>query len=124
MIAAQVAHAAGAGSDRHPPEVHVVVLSVPSEGALLCVAQRLQLSGAAHTTVVESDSPYSGQAMSIGLELLRDRSAAYRALSSLPLLKALGSQTDSHRPKYVEVSSAVAPRSKSSEVSAQSQEVA
>lgn len=85
MIAAQVAHAAGAGSERHPDGVHVVVLSIPSEDALLAVSARLVEAEIAQTLVIETDSPYESQAMSIGLELLRDRSGVTRILSSLPL---------------------------------------
>ena len=88
MIAAQVAHAAGAGSERHPPEVHVVVLAAASEDDLRRIYGRLRLdAGLDPTLVVESDHPYSGQAMSIGLELLRDRSSVNQVLSSLPLLR-------------------------------------
>ena len=86
MIAAQVAHAAGSGSERHPPEVHVVVLAVQSEAALLAVSARLVEAEVAQTLVVEVDSPYEEQAMAIGCELLRDRRTIRRCLSSLPLL--------------------------------------
>jgi len=65
----------------------VVVLQVPDETGLLHVAQRLQQSGVVHSTVVETDNPYSGQAMAIGCELVRDRTPVTRSLSSLPLLK-------------------------------------
>lgn len=87
MIAAQVAHAAGAGSERHPPDVHVVVLSVPSEKSLRQVYCRLVDAELDPTLVVESDRPYVLQAMSIGLELTRDRRSVNRVLSSLPLLR-------------------------------------
>lgn len=88
MIAAQVAHAAGAGSERHPPEVHVVVLAARDEDHLRSVAQRLLDLEVAQTLVQEVDAPYSGQAMSIGLELVRDRRLVNQALSALPLLRA------------------------------------
>lgn len=87
MIAAQVAHAAGAGSERHTSEVHVVVLGVRSEARLRSVFAELQAAGVAATLVQEVDPPYTGQAMSVGLELVRDRLAANRVLSSLPLLR-------------------------------------
>ena len=86
MIAAQVAHAAGAGSERHPPEVHVVVLSVRSEAELLSASARLVSAEIAQTLVVEVDHPYEGQAMAVGCELLRDRRTIRQCLSSLPLL--------------------------------------
>ncbi len=88
MIAAQVAHAAGSGSERHPPGVHVVVLSVPSEAALRLVSRRLLESEIAQTLIEEVDPPYRQQAMSIGLELVRDRRSVNQVLSSLPLLRS------------------------------------
>lgn len=87
MIAAQVAHAAGAGSERHPTNVHVVILAVPSEKVLRQTYCRLVNAEVAATLVQESDPPYTLQAMSVGLELIRDRSSANRVLSSLPLLR-------------------------------------
>lgn len=87
MIAAQVAHAAGSGSIRHPQGVHVVVLQVRSEPELMRVAERLKSAEAPHTVIVESDEPYDGQAMAIGLELVRDRTKARSCLSCLPLLQ-------------------------------------
>lgn len=87
MIAAQVAHAAGAGSERHPPNVHVVVLSVESEAALLRVSARLVAAEVAQTLIEEVDRPYAGQAMAIGCELVRDRQSIRQCLSSLPLLR-------------------------------------
>ena len=88
MIAAQVAHAAGAGSERHPPEVHVVVLAARDEAHLHSVFLQLIEAEVAATLVQEVDQPYTGQAMSIGLELVRDRRSLNRVLSSLPLLRA------------------------------------
>ena len=86
MIAAQVAHAAGAGSERHPPDVHVIVLAVANEEELRLISQRLLDSEIAQTLVVESDAPYTEQAMSLGCELVCDREPLRRILSSLPLL--------------------------------------
>lgn len=88
MIAAQVAHAAGSGSERHPPDVHVVVLSVANEEELRLVSQRLLDFEIAQTLVVESDAPYSGQGMAIGCELVSNRKPLQRCLSSLPLLRS------------------------------------
>lgn len=87
MVAAQVAHAAGSGSERHPPEVHVVVLSVQTEEELLAVSARLVDAEVAQTLVTEVDAPYSGQAMAIGCELVRSRAPLRAVLSSLPLLR-------------------------------------
>ena len=87
MIAAQVAHAAGVGSERHPPDVHVVVLAASDEDHLRSISQRLLDADVAQTLVQEVDPPYTHQAMSIGLELIRDRSSVKKVLSSLPLLR-------------------------------------
>lgn len=86
-MVAQVAHAAGSGSDRHPEGTYVVVLGVDSEGALLDVCARLSAAGVRHTQVVESEGDLAGQCTAIGLELVRDRAPARRVLSSLPLLR-------------------------------------
>ena len=87
MIAAQVAHAAGAGSERHPPGVHVVVLSARDESQVRLISRQLSGLGVAHTLVEEIDPPYFGEAMSIGLELVDDRRLSNQVLSSLPLLR-------------------------------------
>lgn len=94
MIAAQVAHAAGVGSDRHPPEVHVVVLAVQSEYHIRAAFDRLLQAGVKATLVEEVDLPYAGQAMSVGLELVRDRRSVNRVLSSLPLLRKSTAQQE------------------------------
>ena len=86
-IAAQVAHAAGSGSERHPDGTYVVVLSADTEESLRRVAAALHENDVAHTEVCESDAPYAGQLMAIGLELVRDRSLARKVLSCLPLLR-------------------------------------
>lgn len=86
MIAAQVAHAAGSGSERHPPDVHVVVLQVPDVEGLGRIHSHLCAEGIPNTLVVESDPPYQSQPMSIGLELVRERESVRRVLSSLALL--------------------------------------
>ena len=64
-----------------------MVLSVASEAELRAVAGRLAGRGIGHTLVEESDEPYAGQAMSIGIELVEDRAAIRREVSSLPLLR-------------------------------------
>jgi hypothetical protein len=62
------------------------VLAVPDESALRAIAARLELAQVPLRRVEESDPPFAGQLMAIGLvpgrkEVLR------RYLSSLPLLK-------------------------------------
>lgn len=83
--AAQVAHAAGSFG-QHPPETHVVVLSVPDEPALRDLARRLDEAGVDHKLVVEVDVPFDGQATCIGCGLVRDRRPVRKVVSNLPLL--------------------------------------
>lgn len=85
MRLSQVAHAAGAGSRKHPPETYVVVLGVPSEAVLSQLLGELRDAGIPCTGIVESDPPYSEQLMAIGCELVRDRSSIRKILSCLPL---------------------------------------
>jgi hypothetical protein len=88
---AQTAHAAGesvAESQAPLPDGTIVVaLSVPSEGALLRIAQALGEHSLTHKLIMESDGPYAGQAMALGIRPTRDRAAVRKAVSSLPLVK-------------------------------------
>lgn len=86
-IAAQVAHAAGSSSDRHPEGTYVVVLAAESEDHLQRIGERISEAGIQNTPVFEVDPPYANSLMAIGLNLVRDRSAVRSVLSSLPLLK-------------------------------------
>lgn len=80
-------HAAGESSPGSLPDgTHAVVLAAPDEPALRCVAARLSLAGVAFAPIVESDAPWSGQLMALGLEPGRKESLR-RFVSSLPLLK-------------------------------------
>lgn len=87
VIAAQVAHAAGAGSGRHPPNTYVVVLSVPTETHLRNVYRELENRDIPATLVEESDLPYEGQATAIGIDLIRDRTELRKVVSNLPLYR-------------------------------------
>ena len=86
-IAAQVAHAAGSGSNRHPPGTYVVVLAARSAQHLDEVSRVLESRSIEHTRVEESDGPYAGQLMALGLELVNDRTMVRKAVSQLPLLR-------------------------------------
>ena len=86
MLAAQVAHAAGSSSRRHPPGTYVVVLAAESEGHLAVIAKDLASHKIPHTRIVESDPPLGGQLTAIGVDLLVDRSSIRKVVSSLPLL--------------------------------------
>lgn len=63
------------------------MLAASSESRLESISVKLSDANIAHTKVVESDDPYCGQLMAIGLELLRDRTQVQKVLSSLPLLR-------------------------------------
>jgi hypothetical protein len=82
---AQVAHAAGHGSSKHPDGTFVVVLAVPDELTLRKLYVELRFEGVDCTAIVESDRPYENQMTAIGCGLVRDRSVIRRVVSSLPL---------------------------------------
>ena len=85
--AAQIVHAAGESSPGDLPSgTFAVVLSVPTELGLRAVAARLTAAGLPFVEIVESDEPYSGQLMAIGVRPVL-RSIARKAMSSLPLYR-------------------------------------
>lgn len=80
-------HAAGESSPGNLPEgTYAVVLCAPNEDALVGLAAKLALTSIAHTRIRESDAPYTGQLMAIGLTPC-PRSVGRKALSSLPLYR-------------------------------------
>jgi hypothetical protein len=86
-MASQVVHAAGESSPGDLPDgTFAVVLGAEDERALLTVADRLSAAGVGHVLIRESDSPFCGQAMAIGVRPGR-RSQLKKYLSSLPLLR-------------------------------------
>jgi hypothetical protein len=62
------------------------VLAVPDESALRAVLARLELAQVPLRRIEESDPPFKGQLMAIGLEPGR-KEVLRRYLSSIPLLK-------------------------------------
>jgi hypothetical protein len=87
LQAAQIVHAAGESSPGNlPGGTHAVALIVPDEPALRSVAARLRLAGVAFAPIVESDAPWTGQLMALGLVPGRKESLR-RFVSSLPLLR-------------------------------------
>lgn len=79
-------HAAGESSPgRLPPGTNAVVLAA-SEDQLAELHEELARAGVPHVTVVESDPPYVGRLMAIGVEP-RPRGEVRRHLSSYPLLR-------------------------------------
>lgn len=87
LQAAQIVHAAGESSPGNLPSgTHAVCLVVPGEKELGELETKLRRAGIQHSTIIESDSPYTAQRMAIGCapagkEVLR------RYLSALPLLR-------------------------------------
>lgn len=80
-------HAAGESSPGNLPSgTFAVVLSVPNEAMLETVAARLVDADILHYEIRESDPPYTGQLMAIGLRPV-PRSVGRRVLSSLPLYR-------------------------------------
>jgi len=86
-MVAQVIHAAGESSNRVPKGTHAIALGVPNEAALHDVESRLTELGLAHTVIVESDAPYSGQRTAIGIEPTCCRSTVRKVVSSLALIR-------------------------------------
>jgi hypothetical protein len=106
VAAAQIIHAAGESSPGNlGAGTFAVALAVPDEAALMKVADRLRAAGMAFTCIFESDAPWSGQLMAIGVRPAA-RSVMQKVLSSFPLYRgpatevsALGgsSSTAEHR---------------------------
>lgn len=85
--AAMLIHAAGESSTGSmPPHTFAIALTCPDEQALDEFSHQLFLAGIAHKRIVESDAPYNGQLMALGLKPTW-RSSLKKHLSSLPLLK-------------------------------------
>ena len=59
---------------------------VPDEVALVAVVQELEKNGVACRRIVESDHPYVGQTMAVGVRPDR-KEVLRRHFSSLPLLR-------------------------------------
>jgi peptidyl-tRNA hydrolase len=86
FLAAQIVHAAGESSPGTlSPGTYAVVLSVPSEEALLDTERRLQKAGVPHVSIREPDAPWNGQLTVIGLVPTTDRTVIRKLTSSLPL---------------------------------------
>jgi peptidyl-tRNA hydrolase len=87
MIAAQVVHAVGESLERpHEEGTYAVVLAARDELHLALIAEELERKGVRFARIRETDPPYSGQLMALGLRPGR-KEALRRYVSSLPLLK-------------------------------------
>jgi peptidyl-tRNA hydrolase len=87
MAAVQAVHAAGESSPGLLPEgTYAVVLAVNGSAELEQLSSRLQAAGIRHKQIRESDEPYRGELMALGLEPA-PRSVLKKYLSSLRLLR-------------------------------------
>lgn len=85
--AAQLIHAAGESSPGHlPPGTYAIALACPNERALVLLADQLRLAGVSFRCIFETDAPWNGQLMAIGIEP-GPRSKLRKLLSSLPLYR-------------------------------------
>lgn len=86
--AANLIHAAGYSSPGNLPcTTYAVALTVKDEATLRSLAETLTKAGLPHHMCLESDEPYSGQYMAIGIEPM-ERRLLKKYLSQYPLLKA------------------------------------
>lgn len=83
--AANIVHAAGE-SGPVPRGSHAVCLTVPDEATLRVVADRLSAAQIRFVSIVETDTPYTGQMMALGC-MPAGKAELRRVLSALPLLR-------------------------------------
>lgn len=85
--AAMLIHAAGESSPgKLPPHTYAIALTCPNEQDLDELSHRLFLEGIPHKRILESDAPFNGQLMALGLK--PDwRKSLRKHLSHLPLLR-------------------------------------
>lgn len=85
--AAQLIHAAGQSvTERVSEGTYAIALHVKDETELYRLTAKLELAGIKHTLIRESDAPYAGQIMAIGIPP-QDRAKLKPFLSSYPLVK-------------------------------------
>jgi len=86
-IVAQTIHAAGESVlDAVPDGTYAVALAAKGEHQLLVLEQSLLAKGIPHAAVRESDEPYSGQLMAIGVAPC-DRSLVREEMRKFSLIK-------------------------------------
>lgn len=86
VLAAQVCHAAGESSTGDLGRGTFAVVLQADKAALISLEQYLQGVGIKHKAIRESDEPYTGDIMAIGLAPA-PREEVRRHLSSYPLLR-------------------------------------
>lgn len=81
-----VTHAAGESAHPKPPAgTYAVVLQADKPG-LRALSERLEAASVPHTTITESDPPYVGELVAVGVNPT-ERRKVKKYLSSLPLLR-------------------------------------
>ncbi len=87
LQAAQLIHAAGESSPGNlSPHTFAIALVCRTEAELQALSERLFYAGIKHKRIVESDAPFTGQLMALGVPPGK-RSELRRYLSSVPLLR-------------------------------------
>lgn len=85
--AAQLIHAAGASSPGNLPEgTYAIALHAKDEETLKGLNYALKMEGIKAYPIIESDAPYEGQLMAIGVAP-GDRKILKRLLSRFPLIR-------------------------------------
>jgi hypothetical protein len=87
LQAAQLIHAAGESSPGNlKPHTYAIALTAPDERALEDLSFKLFRLGIPHKRIIESDAPWTGQLMALGL-FPDSRNKLRKYLSHLPLLR-------------------------------------
>ena len=98
-----------AGYGMTTPVIHAVALAAKDEAELLKLDAILHEKEISHRTIREPDPPWFGQAMAIGIEPVRDRSALRRLLSRFPLIRAGNSVGRDPSSSEAEVGGSIPP---------------
>lgn len=83
---AYIGHAAGESNPFNRKNMHIVVLTCADEAELKATAHRLSVACLPHHVMSESDGPFAGQVLSLGVEPNR-KEVVRRYLSCFPLFK-------------------------------------
>jgi hypothetical protein len=87
LQAAQIIHAAGESSPGNlSPHTYAIALQTKDEQELDRLSRRLFEAGIPHKRIIESDAPWTGQLMAIGIPPML-RTKLKSLLSQIPILK-------------------------------------
>lgn len=86
LACAQIIHAAGESSPGNLPDGTYAIALTAEAPQLQDLARQLSEAGIAHRNIRESDAPFSGELMAIGV-CPQPRSKLRRYFSTLPLVK-------------------------------------